>query len=76
VLSPPLSPLTCTDRTLKLIIAVLVLDEPTAWLDPGFQMKLDQIFAALPKQRQPCFSATFSSEIRSCLGELLRQIPC
>lgn len=54
-------------------LQVLVLDEADRMLDLGFADELDQIFAALPKQRQTLlFSATFSSEIRSLSGELLR----
>tara|TARA_R110000796_G_scaffold99567_1_gene207785 strand:+ start:42611 stop:43873 length:1263 start_codon:yes stop_codon:yes gene_type:complete len=54
-------------------LQVLVLDEADRMLDLGFADELDQIFAALPKQRQTLlFSATFSSEIRSLSSELLR----
>jgi ATP-dependent RNA helicase RhlE len=54
-------------------LQTLVLDEADRMLDLGFSRELDQIFAALPKQRQTLlFSATFSDPIRAMAGKLLR----
>ena len=54
-------------------LQTLVLDEADRMLDLGFSRELDQIFAALPKQRQTLlFSATFSDAIRALAGQLLR----
>jgi ATP-dependent RNA helicase RhlE len=53
-------------------LQTLVLDEADRMLDLGFSRELDQVFAALPKQRQTLlFSATFSDEIRAMAGKLL-----
>jgi len=54
-------------------VQTLVLDEADRMLDLGFARELDQVFAALPKQRQTLlFSATFSEPIRALAGKLLR----
>ncbi len=54
-------------------LQTLVLDEADRMLDLGFSRELDQIFMALPKQRQTLlFSATFSDAIRAMAGKLLR----
>src|SRR5690606_22852115 len=54
-------------------LETLVLDEADRLLDLGFARELDELFCALPKQRQTLlFSATFSEAIRSLAGELLR----
>jgi ATP-dependent RNA helicase RhlE len=53
-------------------VQTLVLDEADRMLDLGFSRELDQVFAALPKQRQTLlFSATFSDAIRTLAGKLL-----
>jgi len=53
-------------------VRVLVLDEADRMLDLGFSRELDQVFAALPKQRQTLlFSATFSDPIRALAAKLL-----
>ncbi|MET0540674.1 MAG: DEAD/DEAH box helicase [Variovorax sp.] len=53
-------------------VEVLVLDEADRMLDLGFSRELDQVFAALPKQRQTLlFSATFSDPIRALAAKLL-----
>jgi len=46
----------------------------TAMLDLGFEMELDQIFAALPKTAADAavLPRPFPSEIRSLSGEVLR----
>ncbi|WP_303786988.1 DEAD/DEAH box helicase [Azovibrio restrictus] len=53
--------------------STLVLDEADRMLDLGFARELDEVFMALPRQRQTLlFSATFSEEIRAMAGKLLR----
>jgi len=53
-------------------VQMLVLDEADRMLDLGFSRELDQVFAALPKNRQTLlFSATFSDPIRALAGKLL-----
>jgi ATP-dependent RNA helicase RhlE len=53
-------------------LQTLVLDEADRMLDLGFSRELDEVFAALPKQRQTLlFSATFSDEIRALSTTLL-----
>jgi ATP-dependent RNA helicase RhlE len=54
-------------------VQALVLDEADRMLDLGFSRELDQVLAALPKQRQTLlFSATFSDPIRALAGKLLK----
>lgn len=54
-------------------LQTLVLDEADRMLDLGFADELDQVFTALPRQRQTLlFSATFSSAIRALASQLLR----
>jgi superfamily II DNA/RNA helicase len=53
-------------------LQTLVLDEADRMLDLGFSRELDQVFAALPKNRQTLlFSATFSDPIRALAAKLL-----
>lgn len=53
-------------------LQTLVLDEADRMLDLGFSRELNEVFAALPKQRQTLlFSATFSDEIRALAGTML-----
>ncbi|WP_295991131.1 DEAD/DEAH box helicase [Rugamonas sp.] len=53
-------------------LQTLVLDEADRMLDLGFSRELNEIFEALPKQRQTLlFSATFSDAIRALAGGLL-----
>ncbi|MGB4674681.1 MAG: DEAD/DEAH box helicase [Azovibrio sp.] len=55
-------------------VETLVLDEADRMLDLGFAKELEQVLAALPKQRQTLlFSATFSDDIRALSTRLLRQ---
>ncbi len=54
-------------------IEMLVLDEADRMLDMGFIRPIRRILAALPAQRQSLlFSATFSEEIRTLAGSILR----
>jgi len=53
-------------------LQTLVLDEADRMLDLGFSRELNEVFDALPKQRQTLlFSATFSDAIRALAGGLL-----
>ena len=53
-------------------VGMLVLDEADRMLDLGFSRELDQVLAALPKNRQTLlFSATFSEPIRALAAKLL-----
>ncbi len=54
-------------------LQTLVLDEADRMLDLGFSREIDEILAALPKERQTLlFSATFSDEIRALATVLLK----
>ena len=54
-------------------LQTLVLDEADRMLDLGFSRELNEVFAALPAQRQTLlFSATFSEPIRALAKILLR----
>ncbi|MFC6633715.1 ATP-dependent RNA helicase DbpA [Microbulbifer taiwanensis] len=55
-------------------VQTLVLDEADRMLDMGFQAVLDQIVAALPRQRQTLlFSATYPKTIDALAARVLRE---
>jgi len=55
-------------------VSALVLDEADRMLSLGFTEELEQVLAALPRQKQTLlFSATFPEEVRALTTKLLHQ---